>query len=296
MNISTVDINTVVGIIGSVAAVYFLMQILLKRSDEAFEKSLHMSKKQLDSLISQVDKTKLLFRPERNTALKLLKENGIEIEPDHKLVDAIHKEFERYSDRILELESAELSIYKTIDSNSTYRAMILEIDSLIERIDNEINQINKRSTLGLSIGIVLISISVIYLLYVGLSSNSSIEVDLSRFLSLFLSRLTLVLFLTSFAIYFLNLYKNGLNQIRSYQSEVSQLKLRKTTLRLLITSTNSGKSDLSSNIISIINAPLNQLIGKDQTDKEIEFRKLNQQYDLSYIEYLKSIAPNNTIK
>lgn len=99
-------------------------------------------------------------------------------------------------------------------------------DETKRRLEREAEALTRRSNVNLVIGVITTLLAVGLLAYIVLTSDitkTDGEITITTMLLHFLPRLSLVIFIEIFSFFFLRLYKNGLEDIKYYQNELTTI-------------------------------------------------------------------------
>jgi hypothetical protein len=96
-----------------------------------------------------------------------------------------------------------------------------------------------------------------------------------RLLHYFAPRLTLVIFVELFAYFFLKLYRNGFEEIKYFNNELTNLESRNIALDASLMFADSSKTTLEAVILRYASTERNFILDKGQSTIEIERRKLD---------------------
>jgi hypothetical protein len=163
-----------------------------------------------------------------------------------------------------------------------YSQVIENTKDIRERIKKEINNLSRRANLNLAIGIFAAMIAIVFLLYNGWFRESDFHEKWFNFLTFYLPKLSLLLFLGTFSFYFLNLYKSNLGVIQYYQNELNDIDFKIIALTTILLSENNTKSlEKISDYFAKMN--WNKIMSKEQTNIELERRRYDQDIDKEYI-------------
>lgn len=102
-----------------------------------------------------------------------------------------------------------------------------------QRLQLEIDVLTRRSNINLVIGVITTLLAVGLLAYVVLSETLSSN-DVGMVLLHFLPRLSIVVFIETFSFFFLRLYRSGLNDIKYYQNELTNIETKHLVLESLV--------------------------------------------------------------
>lgn len=157
------------------------------------------------------------------------------------------------------------------------------------RLREEIDVLSKRANLNLIIGS-LITVGGLVLLGYFVIRPSNNAADVVSLLVHFVPRLSLVLFIELFSLFFLKLYRSSLSEIKYYQNELTNIELKESAL---LTAIHCGTmADISSVISTLAITERNFKLHKDESTVELERDKMemnilkgivkqfNQQYSL----------------
>lgn len=292
-------------LITSCAGIIFVFLSYLQ-SGKGFVKN--NGKRKVESSILHMDtkliKNKLLDQEEsldliRSDLLKIKKNNELS-EEDRSIV--IAKNLERINNELIEeifkIETTkleeELKNKVNIESIETY------MEEIKIRISREISDLRLRANVNLIIGMV-ITLSGLALLWntVSIVDSSNLpkrldsyaEVSNSQFIKTFIfpliPRISLVIFIEVFAYFFLRLYKDGLNEIKFFQNEMTNIESKLIALK---TSHLLGHKDALNTVIeSLCQTERNFLLTKKQTTVELEKAKSYSGLGKDIVKILPSI-------
>jgi hypothetical protein len=115
---------------------------------------------------------------------------------------------------------------------STENVPHLSLFSATVRISTEIQALERRGNVSLVIGIATSAIGVIALALAVYGGLQNLTEDNWKPIALrFLSRLSIAIFIQIFAYFFLRLYRSGLEDIKFYQNELTNIELKWASLR-----------------------------------------------------------------
>lgn len=184
------------------------------------------------------------------------------IEQKEKIVDAIRSGItNEVIDKFREIGNEELK------KKTRYDAIAENFNKTERRIENEIKALNKKSNVNLTIGVITTASAVIFLFYVSLNLAHTFT-DWLSFISYFIPRLTLVIFIEVFSFYFLKLYKTNLNEIQYYQNEMTDIEFKIVSLKSALLG--QDEEFLKQLLSEVIKIDHNKIIKKDETTIEIE--------------------------
>lgn len=166
------------------------------------------------------------------------------------LLDIIEK---NYSNKLIESQKITL--------------VVEDFKRIADRIIKEINALSRRANINLLIGSFTTVAALSVLIYWVFTNDSKFD-DLTKLVSNYIPRITIIIFVELFAYFFLRLYKNNLNDIKYFQNELTNIESKFISLRSAIT----FKSDNSLDhvIINLSNTERNILAREHMTPEEIE--------------------------
>lgn len=112
-------------------------------------------------------------------------------------------------------------------------------ESSHSRLFREIQKLNERSKLNLSIGIVITMVAAVILFYIA-TSEPPIKTDAASLAAHYVPRLSTVVFVEVFAFFFFKLYRSGLSDIRAYQQDITRLNQENCAIDLVFFSEDDG--------------------------------------------------------
>ncbi|MFI4893122.1 MAG: hypothetical protein ACIAQ0_06755 [Phycisphaerales bacterium JB058] len=115
----------------------------------------------------------------------------------------------------------------------------------LTRLEIEIENQNKRGTLNLTIGTVFTLIALAILFWISITLDVS-DSSTSEILQSILPRISLAFFIQVFALFFLRMYRNNLNEIKYFQNEMTSVELQHTALTV------SSQKNMQSSLADVI--------------------------------------------
>lgn len=152
------------------------------------------------------------------------------------------------------------------------------------RITRELFGLKVRSNWNLAIGS---TISVIALIVLGVFINSENfnDSDYLKVLVHFLPRLSLVLFIESFALFFLRLYKLELLSMKYYHNELTNIESKK--IATIISVRHCEKDKIWETVNCLLKVERNIVLRKKDTTLELETQKLENEHNKSVLGMLQ---------
>lgn len=160
----------------------------------------------------------------------------------------------------------------SLNNTSEVSAELRPFEATRKRLRDEIELLARRGNLNLTIGVLTTIVGVVALAYVVLSqpefpAHTDPASSLVFFTSL-LSRLSVAIFIEVFAFFFLRLYKSGLEDIRYYQNEITNIESKETAL---LSITNNDTCELKKVVIEVLSkTERNGLLKKGETTVALE--------------------------
>lgn len=152
------------------------------------------------------------------------------------------------------------------------------------RITRELFGLKVRSNLNLAIGS---TISVIALIVLGVFINSENfnDSDYLKVLVHFLPRLSLVLFIEMFALFFLRLYKLELLSMKYYHNELTNIESKK--IATIISVRHCEKDKIWETVNCLMKVERNIVLRKKDTTLELETQKIENEHNKSVLSMLQ---------
>lgn len=143
------------------------------------------------------------------------------------------------------------------------------------RLLSEVSALGRRGNLNLTLGILTTVTGLVFLSYfVILSQTQNAGQDITAFAISFLPRLSLVVMIELFSLFFLKLYKSGLSEIKYFQNEITNLELKNLALKSAM---HSSTPDLIKEVVvALAHTERNHLLEKGQSTIELEKYKVDQ--------------------
>lgn len=158
-------------------------------------------------------------------------------------------------------------------------------ESMLQRLETERQSLSKRGNFNLTIGMTLSIIGLTVFGVVLLNSPQYKDIE-----SLFINTLPKTLFvllIELFSYFFLNLYKNSLDEIKYYQNEITNLESKHLALRVA-KSMNNHKM-MSIILEELVKTERNFILEKDQTTIELEKKRVDSTNSNNTLQTVKDI-------
>lgn len=129
-----------------------------------------------------------------------------------------------------------------------------------DRLLQQVSALGSRANLNLLIGLAL-AITGVVILIIFVATSLERDKGFERFIVDFLPRISLVLLIEVFSYFFLRLYKQGIDEIRYFQNEVTNGEMK---LMAILVAQRFSPEKVSGIITSLVNTERNFLVPKDQ--------------------------------
>lgn len=154
------------------------------------------------------------------------------------------------------------------------------------RIIYAIERLSRRGAVNLIVG-GSVTLSGVFLLGYFIAFEQFNDANAVQFLMHFAPRLAIVTFVQVFAFFFLRLYKLGLEEIKYFQNELTNIEQKEAAMSLaLLTDDDDLKSDI---LLVIAKTERNNVLEKGQSTIEIERAKLESNGNL--VEVIQALGP-----
>lgn len=158
-------------------------------------------------------------------------------------------------------------------------------ESMLQRLEIERQSLSKRGNFNLTIGMTL---SIIGLTVFGVVLlNAPQYEDIKSLFINTLPKTLFVLLIELFSYFFLNLYKNSLDEIKYYQNEITNLESKHLALRVA-KSMNNHKM-MSIILEELVKTERNFILEKDQTTIELEKKRIDSTNSNNTLQTIKDI-------
>lgn len=197
--------------------------------------------------------------------------------------------------------------------NKKWERFITGFEEIRNRLSQETNNLAKRANINLLIGIAITGVAGIGLIYIVFASpleltktNSLYVVLLNPFIlpevskvnvdtppygwlvaAHYIPRLSLIVFAQLFAYFFLRLYKSGLEDIKYYQNELTNVELKISALKVALAAEDNEILKLV--IGELAKVERNFILKKDETTVEIEKIRTESLDTKNWLEHIKTL-------
>jgi hypothetical protein len=111
------------------------------------------------------------------------------------------------------------------------------IDLSKARLGEEVGSLSKRNIINLTIGIITTGAAVASLVYLVLGATQQTFSNVPDLLAHFIPRVSVAAFIEVFSFFFLKLYKSGLEQIKYFQNELTNVEMKSLAIESSLLST-----------------------------------------------------------
>jgi hypothetical protein len=158
--------------------------------------------------------------------------------------------------------------------NKEWERFVTDFEKISNRLRDETNNLTKRANLNLAIGVMTTIFAGVGLAFIAFLRSPELN-DFSNdnyawvVTAHYVPRLSFIIFAEIFAYFFLRLYKSGLDDIKYFQNELTNVELKITALKVALT---RGKE---AEILNLVTAELarverNFILKKDETTVALE--------------------------
>lgn len=171
------------------------------------------------------------------------------------------------------------SLRHQVDINKHY-------SDIVYRLENEIDRLNRRGGVNLVIGAI---IAVTGILYLGFTVTNQLTMnDKLDYILHMAPRLSFVIVIELFAYFFLKLYKNGFDEVKYYQNELTNIDSKVLGIKFLKGVKNE---ELMGEVIkNLMATERNFILEKGQSTVSLEQEKLKNHAEKNVTEVLKEIT------
>lgn len=158
-------------------------------------------------------------------------------------------------------------------------------EDMVYRIKKEIDRLNRRGGANLGIGASIAFFGIAYLGYV--VSKQTVTTDVINYLIHMLPRISFVLVIEVFAYFFLKLYKNGFDEVKYFQNELTNIEAKVLAIKFLKDVKNE---DLMAEVIkNLMTTERNFILSKGQTTVALEKEKIKGLEDKNALSIIKEL-------
>ena len=124
------------------------------------------------------------------------------------------------------VQKIELKYSTKIAEDAHINQIRRDINQSKGRLAEEVRSLSRRNSLNLSIGAVTTGLAVAMLAYLVLGANKQTFSNVPDLLAHFIPRVSIAAFIQVFSFFFLKLYKTGLQEIKYFQNELTNIEMK----------------------------------------------------------------------
>ena len=175
---------------------------------------------------------------------------------------------------------------KTI-AETKRRYLLNDFENLTYRINGELTRLRKSANLNLVIGSLITICAIVALGYEVFNTDLNFG-DMTKVLSHYIPRVSLIIFVEIFAFFFLKLYKATLTDIKYFNNEKTNIDFKIISLKI---SLNSGDAKLIQIMIEeLIRTERNFKLSKDESTVELEKLKNDTNKNQILVQLLENLG------
>ncbi|NNB04708.1 hypothetical protein HBN83_02195 [Pseudomonas fragi] len=170
------------------------------------------------------------------------------------------------------------------------------------RLLSEVNALGKRGNVNLALGVATTIAALLIFSSLALSTidpefyksfNGDIKVELVALSIYVIPKISLAIFIQIFALFFLNLYKSGLAEIKYFQNEMTNLEMKYFGIVAAISS--EDRESVSEVAKLLLEVERNHILSQGQTTVELEKHKIEQSSSAEVLKLLPKLFGKKTI-
>ena len=169
------------------------------------------------------------------------------------------------------LDEIENKYSKNMEFSNQLKRVQEQLTKTQMRLKEEIAALSRRGNVNLVIGIITTMVAVWILATTIIDTN--IKMTEEMLLTYYIPRLTLSLFIEIFSFFFLRLYKSGLDEIKYFQNELTNIEIKFVSLENAIHT--KDKETIKSVISELSKTERNFILEKGQSTVDLERTKLD---------------------
>lgn len=155
------------------------------------------------------------------------------------------------------------------------------------RLESEISALSRRGNLNLVIGIVTTIVAISTLAYIAIFGNPGNE-EVPKIILHYVPRFSVAVFIEVFSFFFLRLYRNGLEDIKYFQNELTNIELRSMGLETAVLTLDTQVIAAAAN--SLASTERNFRLNKGESTVDLEKAKIESRGDHDLFERLLKVA------
>lgn len=181
------------------------------------------------------------------------------------------------------LLAADLSLKNDISSFKYQIEINKHYSDIVYRLENEIDRLNRRGGVNLGIGAVIALFGILYLGYT--VTDQVIINDKLEYIMHMAPRLSFVIVIELFAYFFLKLYKNGFEEVKYFQNELTNIDSKVLGIKFLKDVRNE---ELMGEVIkNLMSTERNFVLEKGQSTVSLEQQKIKSESEKNIMEIMK---------
>ncbi|MCK7339739.1 hypothetical protein [Enterobacter cloacae] len=184
------------------------------------------------------------------------------------------------------LLAADVSLKNDINSLRHQVDINKHYSDIVYRLENEIDRLNRRGGVNLVIGAIIAVVGIVYL---GFTVANQLETnDKLGYILHMAPRLSFVIIIELFAYFFLKLYKNGFEEVKYFQNELTNIDSKVLGIKFLKDVRNE---ELMGEVIrNLMATERNFILEKGQSTVSLEQQRLRNDEGKNVAEVLKEIT------
>lgn len=181
------------------------------------------------------------------------------------------------------LLAADLSLKNDISSFKYQIEINKHYSDIVYRLENEIDRLNRRGGVNLGIGAVIALCGILYLGYT--VTDQVVINDKLEYIMHMAPRLSFVIVIELFAYFFLKLYKNGFEEVKYFQNELTNIDSKVLGIKFLKDVRNE---ELMGEVIkNLMSTERNFVLEKGQSTVSLEQQKIKIESEKNIMEIMK---------
>ncbi|MGU3522463.1 hypothetical protein ACLBW2_05095 [Enterobacteriaceae bacterium C23F] len=183
------------------------------------------------------------------------------------------------------LQAADISLKNDLSTLKHQVEINKHYSDIVYRLENEIDRLNRRGGVNLVIGAAIAAFGIIYLGFA--VTNQIIMTDKLAYVIYMLPKLSFVIVIELFAYFFLKLYKNGFEEVKYFQNELTNIDVKVLGIKFLKDVRNE---ELMGEVIkNLMTTERNFILEKGQSTVSLEQQKVKVEEDKYLSDILKEI-------
>jgi len=208
--------------------------------------------------------------------------NGVLLTPEERnnLIEAAKKKIVGNT-----LIAADLSLRNDVNAFKYQIEINKHYNDIVYRLENEINRLNRRGGVNLVLGAFIAFCGIVYL---GLSVTNPINsTDKLQYILHMAPKISFVVVVELFAYFFLKLYKNGFDEVKYFQNELTNIDSKVLGIKFLKDVRNE---ELMAEVIkSLMATERNFVLEKGQTTVSLEKERIGMEAEKNLSDALKDV-------